>query len=117
MFRFASELKKRRLHIQQILTLALLWVFALAITPWSSLHHHEEQIVVVEKHCTHHLHLKTTQETCLICKAHFEKKFIGTEVFTVTYLESKVFRSTTLNITSSYAELISTSLRGPPVFS
>ena len=117
MFRFASELKKRRLHIQQFLTLALLWVFSLAITPWSSLHHHEEQIVVVEKHCTHHLHLKTTQETCLICKAHFEKKFIGTEVFTVTYLESKVFHSTSLNITDSYAELISTSLRGPPIFS
>lgn len=117
MFRFALELKKRRLHIQQILTYALLCVFTLAITPWSSLHRHEQEVTVVEKHCTHHLHLKTTQETCLICKAHFEKKFIGTEVFTVTYLESKVFQSTTLNITSSYAELISTSLRGPPVFS
>lgn len=117
MFRFASELKKRRLHIQQILTYALLWVFTLAITPWSSLHHHEEQVTVVEKHCTHHLHLKTTQETCLICKAHFEKKFVVSKAFTITYLESEVFHSATLNVTSSYAELISTSLRGPPVFS
>ncbi|TKC01977.1 hypothetical protein [Pedobacter cryotolerans] len=117
MFRFASELKKRRLYIQQILTLALLWVFALAITPWSSLHHHEEQTIVVEKHCTHHLHLKTTQETCLICKAHFEKKFMVSKAIAVTYLESKVFHSPKFNITSSYAELISTSLRGPPAYS
>lgn len=117
MFRFASELKKRRLHIQQILTFAMLWVFSLAITPWGSLHHHEQQVTVVEKHCTHHLHLKTTQETCLICKAHFEKKFVVNKAFTITYLESKVFHSATLNVTSSYAELISTSLRGPPVFS
>ncbi len=117
MFRFASELKKRRLHIQQILTLALLWVFALAITPWSSLHHHEEQTIVVEKHCTHHLHLKTTQETCLICKAHFEKNYIILKVILVTYLEGKMFHFQSSNITSSYAELISTSLRGPPAFS
>lgn len=117
MFRFASELKKRRSHIQQILTLALLWVFALAITPWSSLHHHEEQTVVVEKHCTHHLHLKTTQETCLICKAHFEKNYIISTAIFVTYLEAKVFHFQSSNITNSYAKLISTSLRGPPVFS
>ena len=112
------ELKKRSLHIQRVLTIVLLWVFSLAITPWSSLHQHEElKASVVEKHCTHKLHLKTEQDTCLICKAHFEKNYTVTKANFITYLESRLMSTPITIVSSSYAELISTSLRGPPVFS
>ena len=115
MFRFVLKLKNRQLHIKQILTFVLLWVFSLAITPWGSLHHHEEiQASVAEKHCTHKLHLKTEQETCLICKAHFEKNYILSESVFVTYLKIRVLALPTADVTSAYAALISTSLRGPP---
>jgi len=118
LFRFAIELKKRSLHIQRVLTIVLLWVFSLAITPWSSLHQHEElKASVVEKHCTHKLHLKTEQDTCLICKAHFEKNYTVTKANFITYLESRLMSTPITIVSSSYAELISTSLRGPPVFS
>ncbi|TKC12956.1 hypothetical protein FA048_04885 [Pedobacter polaris] len=111
-------MKKRHLHIQQILTIAMLWVFALAITPWNAIHHHEEiEVSIVEKHCTHKLHLKTEQETCLICKAHFEKNYTINKATFITYLNSKLMFVNEPIVTSSYAELISTSLRGPPVFS
>lgn len=96
----------------------LLWVFSLAITPWSSLHRHEELTTsVVEKNCTHKLHLKTEQDTCLICKAHFEKNYTLNKATFITYLGSKLLAKNNPIVTSSYAALISTSLRGPPSFS
>jgi hypothetical protein len=111
-------LKKKRLHIQRILTLVMLWVFSLAITPWSALHHHEDVTVsVVEKNCTHKLHLKTEKNNCLICKAHFEKNYTVFVSSHITYLTSKLLAKNNPITTGSYSELIFTALRGPPVFS
>ncbi|MBB2146501.1 hypothetical protein GM921_13445 [Pedobacter sp. LMG 31464] len=96
----------------------MLWVFSLAITPWSVLHHHQQIAdTAVEKHCTHKLHIKTQQDTCLICAAHFEKNYTITTASHITYLTSKLMPKNIAVVTSSYAELISTSLRGPPSFS
>lgn len=95
----------------------MLWVFSLAITPWSALHHHaESHESVVEKHCTHKLHLKTSQENCLICKAHFEKNYTLSEQLSVTYLERSLVTRVVLAPSTAYTALISTSLRGPPFF-
>lgn len=94
----------------------MLWVFSLAITPWSSLHHHEKVATVVEKDCTHKLHVKAQQDHCLICKAHFEKNYTVSVASHVTYLTSQLLERNSPILTSSYAELISSSLRGPPNF-
>jgi len=94
----------------------MLWVFSLAIIPWGALHHHEEVAnSVVEKNCTHKLHLKTEKETCLICKAHFEKNYTVSEQLTTTYLTSSLVKRVVLAPSSAYTALISTSLRGPPL--
>lgn len=96
----------------------MLWVFSLAITPWSVLHHHKEVASInAEKHCTHKFHVKTTEDTCLICKAHFEKNYTVATTSHVTYLTSKLLAKNHPIVTSSYVALISTSLRGPPVLS
>lgn len=92
----------------------MLWVFSLAITPWSSLHHHKEIATTVEKNCMHKLHVKAEQDNCLICKAHFEKNYTVSVSSNVTYLTSQLLEKNSPIVTSSYSELISTSLRGPP---
>ena len=110
-----SKLKIKRSHINQILTVMMLWVFSLAITPWNALHHHAHSHEgSVEKHCTHKLHLKTSQENCLICKAHFEKNYTLSEQLAVMHLEVALIKRVTLSPCSAYIALISTSLRGPP---
>jgi len=112
------KLKKKRQHIERVLTLLMLWVFSLAITPWSALHNHEEvHAVVAEKNCTHKFHVKTQQDTCLICKAHFEKNYTLTATTFSTHLDSKLSPQPYSIVTGTYTELIATSLRGPPVFS
>ena len=96
----------------------MLWVFSLAITPWSALHHHPEVASdVVEKNCTHKVHVKTSADNCLICKAHFEKNYTISSASFITYLNSKLLTKNMPIVISSYTALISTSLRGPPVFS
>ncbi len=92
----------------------MLWVFSLAITPWNSLHHHQEVTNTVEKNCTHKVHVKAEQDHCLICKAHFEKNYTLSISTQVTYLTSQLLVANKLAVTSSYSALISTSLRGPP---
>lgn len=94
----------------------MLWVFSLAITPWSSLHHHENIASTVEKDCTHKLHVKTEQDRCLICEAHFEKNYIVSVSSHITYLTSQLLEGNNPILTSSYSALVSASLRGPPSF-
>lgn len=109
------KLKIKRLHINQILTVMMLWVFSLAITPWSALHHHTTvQEGPIERHCTHKFHLKSSQENCLICKAHFEKNYTVSDQLSVTYLERTLIKRVVIAPSSAYTALISTSLRGPP---
>ena len=108
-------MKKQRLHIQRITALIMLCVFSLALTPWSALHHHETVAETpVEKNCTHKFHVKTQQETCLICKAHFEKNFTISPTIFFTYREIEVKIQSHPIVSSSFTALISTSLRGPP---
>lgn len=112
------KLKIKRLHINQVLTVMMLWVFSLAITPWSALHRHaESHDIALEKHCTHKLHLKTSDDHCLVCKAHFEKNYVLSEQLGITYLESILIRRTVLSPSSAFTALIFTSLRGPPLSS
>jgi hypothetical protein len=112
------KLKKRRLHIHRILTVVMLWVFSLAITPWGALHHHEEVAsVAVEKNCTHKVHIKAQQDTCLICAAHFEKNYTNVTYSYATYLSGKRIVKNNPLVVGSYTELIATALRGPPAFS
>lgn len=113
---FVFKLKKKDLHISKFFAVAMLWVFAVALTPWSIFHHHETVNEPVEKHCTHQFHVKTSTETCLMCAAHFEKHYFISNNAYVTYLNVQFVFKTQQAVSSAYAQLISTSLRGPPSF-
>lgn len=108
------KVQKRNANIKQFLTITMLWVFAIAITPWGALHNHQANDVPVEKTCTHSVHVKSNQDHCLICKAHFEKNYTITSLSYYTYLSSKLIKRTAPLAQSSFVKLISTSLRGPP---
>jgi hypothetical protein len=96
----------------------MLGVFSIAITPWAAFHNHEALVnVPKEKHCTHQFHVKQQENTCLICAAHFEKSYTTSSHSYVIFLYSKLITIETPSASSSFAALISTSLRGPPSFS
>jgi len=96
----------------------VLGIFSLAITPWAAFHHHDEVVqTTAEKNCTHKFHVKTQKETCLICAAHFEKHYTVAKSSFVIYLFGKLITAEHPMVSSSFTELISTSLRGPPSFS
>ncbi len=79
------------------------------------MHHHAEvQVDPIEKHCTHKLHFKTQQETCLICKAHFEKNYTVSADLNIVHLQSENVIRGAVVYTNAYVALIATSLRGPP---
>ncbi|WP_110828699.1 hypothetical protein [Pedobacter nutrimenti] len=109
-------MKKRRIHIHRILSAVLLWVFAIALTPWSALHHHDQQDVhsAREKVCTHKLHISSHADTCLICAAHFEKDFVQSGTTFRIFLSVQSLPKIHPLISGSYTELIESSLRGPP---
>ena len=115
---FVAQLKNKRSHISRIIAVFLLWVFAIALTPWSSIHHHDDEVVEHcaenAKMCMHKVHIGTAQHNCLVCSAHFEKDLHINAVKYKVNLESKgVIKNFSL-ISASYVSLISTSLRGPP---
>jgi len=114
---FATQLKHQRKYIGQMIGMMLLWVFAIALVPWSSLHHHEE----VEKYCDkkgkmclHRVHVGTERHNCLICFAHFEKDYTVTNATISLIVVSKLLTKSFSVLTDSYTALIGTSLRGPP---
>ncbi|WP_199117128.1 hypothetical protein [Pedobacter sp. ASV28] len=106
--------KKKYRFLKQLFAIVMLGVFSLAITPWNALHHHEDTPPVVEKNCTHKVHVKTETENCLICKAHFEKNFTADFYTYLVHLNSKLVESIFPLVGSLFTELITTSLRGPP---
>ncbi|KIO78370.1 hypothetical protein TH53_04065 [Pedobacter lusitanus] len=111
-------MNNRRLHINRILATLLLWVFAIALTPWSSLHHHEVQSDYCAgngKECMHKVHVGSERHNCLICSAHFEKDYYTVAVAYKAKPESKPIVRNYALTGSFYIALISTSLRGPPV--
>ena len=114
---FALKLKKKNLHINKFLSFLLLGVFFIALTPWSSLHHHEEVEYTCKNEpvCGHKLHISTHAEQCLVCAAHFEKNFTYAEQATYFCLTNVVFLKDYPVTVNAYTALISTSLRGPPL--
>ncbi len=102
---------------KQLLALAILAIFSLAITPWSALHQHNEHVEIVEKNCTHKVHVKASAEHCLVCKAHFEKNYTADFYNYSIHLKVQLVKRIFQVIGGSYTELISTQLRGPPAFS
>ncbi|WP_143166819.1 hypothetical protein [Pedobacter caeni] len=110
-------MKKSRQHINQILSIALLWVFAIALTPFSALHHHDDEprCLKHEKTCSHKLHVRSHTDTCLVCAAHFEKNYLHEYTHFQVYLEIGPVSELYAILTGSYTELIGSSLRGPPI--
>ncbi|RQO72410.1 hypothetical protein DBR43_14535 [Pedobacter sp. KBW06] len=110
-------MKKSQQHINRIISIALLWVFAIALTPFGALHHHDEapQCLKNEKTCTHKLHVSNHTETCLVCAAHFEKNYLHEYTHFQVFLEIRTLSKYYALVSGSYTELIGSSLRGPPV--
>ncbi|MCD0487067.1 hypothetical protein LPB86_02425 [Pedobacter sp. MC2016-14] len=109
-------MKNRVPHIHQILAVFLLWVFALALTPWSSFHHHHEEVICTKdgKVCAHKTHVGNESHNCLICSAHFEKDYYTNDVIYHALLKSTAVLENFRLVSATYVELIATSLRGPP---
>ncbi|RZM27595.1 MAG: hypothetical protein EOO88_12365 [Pedobacter sp.] len=114
---FALKLRKKNLHINKILSFLLLGVFFIALTPWSSLHHHEEVEYTCKNEplCGHKLHISSHAEQCLVCAAHFEKNFVTTVQVTHSFVTMVIFLKENAVHVNAYTALISTSLRGPPI--
>jgi hypothetical protein len=96
----------------------LLWVFAIALTPWSSFHHHEKKEIYCHKDgqsCSHKVHVGIENHKCLVCSAHFEKDYHINKIGYSTTLKSVSAVKDHPVISASYVVLIATSLRGPPV--
>ncbi|WAC41989.1 hypothetical protein [Pedobacter sp. SL55] len=108
---------KKRHFLKQFSAVVILAIFSLAITPWGALHHHESETIVHEKNCTHTVHVKTSAETCLICKAHFEKNFTADFQNYLIYLKSNPVKPVYPLVGNSFTEVIASCLRGPPSFS
>lgn len=118
MITFAAHLKNRRLHINRICAAFLLWVFAIALTPWSAFHHHEEEVYSCAENgrvCMHKAHIGHQSHNCLICSAHFEKDYVKSGSVYKTELKGKRVIKNYALISASYTALISLALRGPPL--
>ncbi|WP_069660350.1 hypothetical protein [Arcticibacter eurypsychrophilus] len=112
-------MKNKRSHIKQAVALFLLCVFAIALTPWSSFHHHEKEekyCGVDGEFCSHKVHVKNQVHSCLICSAHFIKDYCFPHelVFKVN-LQCTILVRIFATSPASYTLLIGTSLRGPPL--
>ncbi|WP_157766503.1 hypothetical protein [Pedobacter ginsengisoli] len=112
------KLKERVLHINKAISIVLLMVFSIALTPFSILHNHHEEETQCAKNgetCKHEFHVRKHAETCLICAAHFEKDYIKTHSHYALYQVSKPGIKPIDPVSNSYADLISLGLRGPPI--
>ncbi len=105
---------KKRHFLKQISAIVILAIFSLAITPWSALHHHEDSVPIHEKNCTHTVHVKTSTENCLICKAHFEKNFVSDFQNYLVYLKANLVENVFPLVGNSFTDIIASCLRGPP---
>jgi hypothetical protein len=113
-------LEKRRLYIHRVISVLLLWVFAIALTPFGVFHHHdhhthEHTCSLNSKNCGHKLHVTTQTDHCLICEAHFEKNYTTSKAYFRIYLISKPVQKFYGEVSNSYTRLINLALRGPPV--
>jgi hypothetical protein len=136
------ELNRKSLHIKRSLSVVLLLVFAIALTPFSIFHHHEEsprceenlahaKALVVDlaavgnsvygadhdhsKSCSHKFHISGPTDHCLICSAHFEKSYTNSEFHYQVYQDFKPVSKRYSAVSGSFTELVGSSLRGPPL--
>lgn len=94
----------------------MLLTFAIALTPWSVLHHHREiPIPKKEINCHHVTHVEAHGDNCLICNASFEKDYVQIHNIYRIFLSVTIFSQKAPVLKSSYTRLLSTSLRGPPL--
>ena len=94
----------------------MLLVFAIALTPWSVLHHHPETLIPKkEVNCHHVTHVASHGDTCLICNASFEKNYLQVHHVYRIFLSVTILSGKDPVLKSSYSELLGTSLRGPPL--
>ncbi|WP_316792871.1 hypothetical protein [Pedobacter frigoris] len=101
------------------MSVLLLMVFAIALTPFSAFHnhHHQEETVCKKDHkdCGHRFHIHSSADDCLICKAHFEKNYTQTHYHYQLFREVKFVSKYFMVAQGNYAELITLALRGPPL--
>ena len=111
------QVNQKRKHIDRMLATAMLWVFFLALTPWASFHHHQQINYQCngETVCSHKQHISSHAEQCLVCAAHFEKTYTISQTFLSFYESPGIYIKNQPVEAGLYSELISTSLRGPPV--
>lgn len=94
----------------------MLMVFAIALTPWNIIHHHEQvPVTVKEVNCKHLSHVQAHADNCLICNAGFEKNYVHTPHLYKIFLSVKIFGQAEPTLKSFYTELKRSTLRGPPV--
>jgi len=107
---------QKGVHIERMLATAMLWVFFLALTPWSSFHHHQQITYTCDNEAVdnHKVHISSHAEQCLVCSAHFEKTYTLSHQFYGFYESPVLYLKNQPVETTLYAELIRTSLRGPP---
>ncbi len=113
---FLPQVKKRRIYINRLVSALLLLVFSIALTPWSSLHHHAEVDLhpVHEEICTHKLHISSHTDSCLVCAAHFEKNYVNVTATFQVFLSVSLWIKKTSVLSNTSIALFSTHLRGPP---
>lgn len=101
------------------MSVLLLMVFAIALTPFSAFHnhdHHQEEVACKKGHkdCGHKFHIHSSSDDCLICKAHFEKNYTQTYHHYQLFKDVKVVSKYFFAARFHYTELINLALRGPP---
>ncbi|MGA9648078.1 hypothetical protein [Pedobacter sp.] len=109
-------MKKHRQNINRLCSALMLMVFAIALTPWNLLHHHQPvPVITKEVNCKHLSHVQAHADNCLICNAGFEKNYVQTHHLYKIYLSAKTFSQVRPVLKSFYTEIKRTSLRGPPL--
>lgn len=108
---------KKHNFLRQLFATLILGIFCLAITPWSALHHHERHTDAHEKNCTHTVHVKVADDHCLICEAHFEKNYTTDFYNYIIHFKTELIKRVFPIIGSSFTEVITACLRGPPSLS
>lgn len=94
----------------------MLVVFAIALTPWSLIHHHDKlPPIVKEVNCKHLSHVEAHADNCLICNAGFEKNYVQAHHIYKIFLSVKIFGQADPVLSSFYTEIKRTCLRGPPL--
>ncbi len=109
-------LKIERTHIAKYISILLLGIFTIGITPWEAFHGHnlDNEIVLSERDCLHNGHVQAKPVKCIVCVSHFDKVFVlTTPVFEFFADETPVSYSINKSA-DTFTDLIATSLRGPP---